>query len=110
MAMTAREALDQLTAGMDNIVDFDEALEVLNDMVNRPAEVSQDLEGNSMWEQRYRELRDTYERRWGEYRRPDTVRNVVDESISSGFRREDAYEREAPTLNDLNLAFDARTE
>lgn len=107
--MTAREALDQLTAGMDNVVDFDEALEVLNDMVNTPND-PMTAEGNSMWEQRYRELRSTYEKRWGEYRRPDTVRSVVDESISSGFRREDAYDREPISIEDLDMQFDGRTE
>lgn len=108
--MTEREALDKLMAGMDNIVDFEEALEVLNNMVNSPKDVSRLEEGNSMWEQRYREVRDAYERRWGDYRRPDTVRNVVDESIRSGFTREDAYQGEPPSLDDLNMSFDARTE
>ena len=106
--MTAREALDKLTAGMDNLVDFDEALEVLNDMVNRPTEPLT-AEGNSMWEQRYKDLRAIYEKRWGEYTRPDTVKSVVGEAISSGFTREGSY-TEPISLNDLDMQFNGSTE
>lgn len=106
--MTAREALDKLTAGIDSVVDFDEALEVLNDMVNRPTEPLT-AEGNSMWEQRYKDLRATYEKRWGEYTRPDTVKSVVGEAISSGFTREGSY-TEPISLDDLDMQFNGSTE
>lgn len=107
--MEGREALQMVMAGLPDIENYSEALEVLADLVNRR---EPDPEPSGDWEEKYKGLRREYERRFGEYTRPDPVRNVVDESIRAGFSREGAYERDTEPigLNDLDMLFDARTE
>lgn len=107
--MEAREALQMVMGGLPDIENYSEAIEVLADLVNRR---EPDPGPSGDWEEQYKSLRREYERRFSEYTRPDTVRNVVDESIRAGFDREDAYnrDREDIGLADLDMSFDARTE
>lgn len=107
--MTAREAMDNLMTGLTNIEDFEEALEIINGVVNNDNGVGEGQdESNSMWEQRYMGLRQAYEKKWGEYTSDDNVRSVLSESVSSGFNRVDGYR--PAKLTELDMSFDGSTE
>jgi len=107
--MEGREALDMVMAALPDIENYSEALEVLATAVNTR---EPDPSPSGDWENKYKSLRTEYERRFGEFARRDTVRNVVDDAIRSDYRREDAYnrDREPIGLNDLDLSFNGSTE
>lgn len=102
--MTKQEALDLIIGGLPDPENFTDALDILKNNIETEG-LSQEGESGE-WRSKYEKMREEYFKRWGEETKPTAVKNVVDESIMSGFSKEE----EPVTINDLDMSFDGRTE